>query len=141
MKKSTRKIRYLNAYGPYEHGIWNSENGSQDTNLQLAGSMLFFQRSIELVEQISNSLLDNFTHKELRSKTICDIGCYDGWILHMLNEKFKFKKAVGIEPRAKNINKVIYARSFYNVKTDVRFKIGTIESTQKLFIKILSTSY
>ena len=103
--------------------------------------MLFFQRSIELVEHISNSLQNNFTHKELRSKTICDIGCYDGWILNMLNEKFKFKKAVGIEPRAKNINKGIYARSFYNVKTDVRFKIGTIESTQKLFIKILSTSY
>ncbi len=134
-KKSTKKIRYLNAYGPYEHGIWNSENGSQDTNLQLAGSMLFFSRSIELVEQISNSLLSNFTHKELRNKTICDIGCYDGWILHMLNEKFKFKKAVGIEPRTKNISKGIYARFFYNVKTGVEFKIGTIESAQKLFGK------
>lgn len=134
-KKSTRQIRYLNAYGPYEHGIWNNKNGSQDTNLQLAGSMLFFQRSIELVEHISNSLQNNFTHKELRNKTICDIGCYDGWVLHMLNEKFKFKKAVGVEPRAKNINKGIYARFFYNVKTDVKFKIGTIESAQKLFGK------
>jgi len=134
-KKDTREIRYLNAYGPYEHGIWNSKNGSQDANLQLAGSMLFFQRSIELVEQISSSLLSIFTRKQLRNKTICDIGCYDGWILHMLNEEFKFKKAVGVEPRVKNINKGIYARFFYDVKTDVKFKIGTIDSARKLFGK------
>jgi 2-polyprenyl-3-methyl-5-hydroxy-6-metoxy-1,4-benzoquinol methylase len=134
-KKNTREIRYLNAYGPYEHGIWNSKNGSQYANLQLAGSMLFFQRSLELVEQISSSLLNIFTRKQLRNKTICDIGCYDGWILHMLNEEFKFKKAVGVEPRVKNINKGIYARFFYDVKTDVKFKIGTIDSAQKLFGK------
>lgn len=134
-KINIRDIRYLNAHGPYEHGIWNNKNVSQDANLQLAGSMLFFQRSIEIVEQISNSLLSIFTHTELRDKSICDIGCYDGWILHMLNEKFKFKKAVGLEPRAKNINKGIYARFFYNIKTDVQFKIGTIESAQKLFGK------
>jgi len=134
-KKSTinpRAIRYLNAYGPYEHGIWNKKNSSRDSSLQLAGSMLFFQRSIELVEQISVLLLRSFTLKELRNKTVLDIGCYDGWILHMLNERFKFKKAVGIEPRVKNINKGIYARFFFNVKTDVKFKIGTIESANKL---------
>jgi 2-polyprenyl-3-methyl-5-hydroxy-6-metoxy-1,4-benzoquinol methylase len=136
MKKiNSREIKYLNAYGPYEHGIWNSQNGSLVANLQLAGSMLFFQRSIELVEQISSSLLGIFTRKELKNKTICDIGCYDGWILHMLNEEFKFKKAIGVEPRVKNINKGIYARFFYDIKTDVKFKIGTINSAQELFDK------
>jgi len=69
MKKiNSREIKYLNAYGPYEHGIWNSQNGSLVANLQLAGSMLFFQRSIELVEQISSSLLGIFTRKELKIK-------------------------------------------------------------------------
>ena len=135
LKKYTREIRYLNAYGPYEHGIWDIKNGSQDDISQLAGSMLFFQRSIELVEQISNALLTIFTQQELKNKTICDIGCYDGWVLHMLNEKFKFKKAVGVEPRIKNINKGSYARFYYNVKTDVKFKIGTIDSAQNLFGK------
>jgi hypothetical protein len=53
----------------------------------------------------------------------------------MLNEEFKFKKAVGVEPRVKNINKGIYARFFYDVKTVVKFKIGTIDSAQKLFGK------
>lgn len=135
LKMSPRKIRYLNAYGPYEHGIWNQKNSSVNTSLELAGSMLFYQRSIELVEQISQSLLNNYTIEELKNKTILDIGCYDGWILHMLNERFKFKKSVGLEPRLKNINKGIYARFFYNVTTDVKFKLGTIESAKKLFGK------
>jgi hypothetical protein len=50
----------------------------------------------------------------------------------MLNQKFNFKRAIGIEPRLKNINKGIYARNFYSIDTKVKFKQGSIASAKKL---------
>lgn len=131
-RKTPNSARFLNAYGPYEHGIWSKQQNSLDSTSEFAGTMLFYRRSYELVEQISKSLLEIFTKNELKNKSILDIGCYDGWILHMLNQKFNFKIALGIEPRQKNIDKGIYARNFYSIKSDVKFKLGTINSANKI---------
>lgn len=135
MKKrgSSSQVAYLNAHGPYEHGIWKYKNAWQDKVSQVNDSRLFLQRSLELVEQISEQLLRSFTLKELKNKNVLDVGCYDGWILHSLHKKFKFKRALGIEPRLKNINKGIYARHFYKIKTDCEFQIGTVESVKQSF--------
>ena len=125
--------RLLNANGPYEHGIWTSGDFSLDNLKNKAGTYLFFKRSFNLVETISKRLLENFTYEELSNKTILDVGCYDGWILHQLNVRFNFKRAVGVEPRLKNIQKGEYARRHYGVESKIEVFQGDIDSVGELF--------
>lgn len=120
-------VRLLNAHGPYEHGIWSSDSNSLASTKDLAGSMLFYRRSYDLVERISEILVQYFGEEDLRNRTIVDVGCYDGWILHMLNQRFGFKSAVGIEPRKKNIAKGEVARAHYGIECAVDFVQGSID--------------
>ena len=66
-RKTPNSARFLNAYGPYEHGIWSKQENSLDSTSEFAGTMLFYRRSYELVEQISKSLLEIFTKNELKA--------------------------------------------------------------------------
>ena len=104
-----KNSEYLNAHGPYDHGIWKRSKKNKNINL-------FHKRSEYLLKKISENLLKTFSKNELKNKTILDIGCYDGWIIYNLNKEFNFKKIVGIEPREKNIQKGIIARKFYEKK-------------------------
>lgn len=104
-----KNSEFINAYGPYDHGIWKQSKKNKNINL-------FHKRSEYLLKKISETLLKKFSKNELKNKTILDIGCYDGWIIYNLNKKFNFKKVVGIEPREKNIQKGIIARKFYKKK-------------------------
>lgn len=122
------KIHLLNAHGPYEHGIWGEEGASHESLKSKAGTLLFFNRSFDLVERISLELLKIFSTEELHQMTILDVGCYDAWILNQLNKKFRFKRAVGIEPREKNIQKGRYAREHYAIQTNIEIFQGTIDS-------------
>ena len=112
------KNEFLNAFGPFDHGVWNIKRNSKNINL-------FHKRSEYLLRKISEVLLSKFTKKELKNKKIIDIGCYDAWLIYHLNKKFNFKKVVGIEPRKKNIDKGIIARKIYNKKN---FKVKLIQS-------------
>ena len=124
-------IRLLNAHGPYEHGIWSSDSNSFASTKDLAGTMLFYRRSFDLVESISKILVQIFGEDDIRDKTIVDVGCYDGWILHMLNERFSFKRAVGVEPRIKNITKGQVARAHHRIECSVHFVQGSIDDLDK----------
>lgn len=126
------EIRLLNAHGPYEHGIWSDTNFTKESLQDKAGTLLFFSRSFDLVERIASELLSLYTIEQLSEMTILDIGCYDAWILHQLNRKFNFKRAVGVEPREKNIKKGMYARKFYGVKCSIEIFQGTIDSAIKV---------
>lgn len=125
-------IRLLNAHGPYEHGIWKSGEISLESVQNFSGTLLFFRRSFELVERISEKLLEVFSLEELRSKTILDVGCYDGWILHQLDIRFNFSRVVGVEPRRKNIQKGTFARSYYGIKSNVEIHEGSIDSLESI---------
>jgi 2-polyprenyl-3-methyl-5-hydroxy-6-metoxy-1,4-benzoquinol methylase len=129
--------RLLNANGPYEHGIWANGNISLENVEERAGTYLFFKRSFDLVEKISNRLLEIFSYEELADKTILDIGCYDAWILHQLNLRFNFKRAVGVEPRLKNIQKGEYARIHYGIESKMEILQGSIDSIGELFPETL----
>lgn len=129
--------RLLNANGPYEHGIWVNGNISLENVEEGAGTYLFFKRSFDLVEKISNKLLEIFSYEELTNKTILDIGCYDAWILHQLNLRFNFKRAVGVEPRLKNIQKGEYARIHYGIESKMEIFQGSIDSIGELFPETL----
>jgi hypothetical protein len=134
LKETARTSRrLLNAHGPYEHGIWAYGNMSLENVEDKAGTYLFFKRSFDLVDKISNSLLGIFSYDELAGKTILDIGCYDAWILHQLNLRFNFKRAVGVEPRLKNIQKGEYARLHYGIESKMELFQGSIDSIGELF--------
>lgn len=64
----------LNAHGPYSHGIWignDVEVGNEETH---RGRGLF------LTDRVRAAILEQFTTEEqLRSMTLLDLGCYDGW--------------------------------------------------------------
>jgi len=126
-----KNSEYLNAYGPYDHGIWKKSKINKNINL-------FHKRSEYLLKKISENLLDKFSKNELKNKTILDIGCYDGWVIYNLNKKFNFKKAVGIEPRQKNIKKGIIARKFYKEK---KSKITFIKADINNFYKKLNEKF
>lgn len=126
------EIHLLNAHGPYEHGIWGEDGASQESLKSKAGTLLFFKRSFDLVERISTDLLKIFTLEELQQMTILDVGCYDAWILNQLNRKFGFRRAVGIEPREKNIQKGRYAREHYSIQTNIEIFQGTIASANSV---------
>jgi 2-polyprenyl-3-methyl-5-hydroxy-6-metoxy-1,4-benzoquinol methylase len=133
---SHHAMRLLNAHGPYEHGIWNSGEISIESVQRLSGTLLFFRRSFELVDKISEKLLEVFSYEELKGKSILDIGCYDGWILHQLDKKFSFSRAVGVEPRKKNIQKGIFARTYYGINSNIEVHEGSINSLDSLFPEI-----
>jgi 2-polyprenyl-3-methyl-5-hydroxy-6-metoxy-1,4-benzoquinol methylase len=126
-----KNSEYLNAHGPYDHGIWKQSKKNKNINL-------FHKRSEYLLKKISENLLKTFSRNELKNKTILDIGCYDGWIIYNLNKKFNFKKVVGIEPREKNIQKGIIARKFYEKK---KSKIIFIKTDINNFHKKLNEKF
>ena len=128
---SFKNPEYLNAYGPYDHGIWGESKKYNNINL-------FHKRSEYLLKKISEALLEKFSKEELKRKTILDIGCYDGWLIYHLNKKFNFKKAVGVEPRKKNIDKGIVARKFYKKKN---FKTKFIQSDINNFYNKLNEKF
>jgi len=114
------KIAKLNAYGPYEHGIWNFNPELANTNFE-SKQYLFFERSLELYRTLESFFEKNFSQAELTELSVLDIGCYDGWIITKLSKKFGFRRAVGIEPRKKNISKGRFARDYYEIESDVEF--------------------
>jgi hypothetical protein len=91
-------IELANAYGPYTHGTWVSEDLAIGNEEALAGRGTF------LVSHIRRALLEKFTIDELSSMTLVDVGCYDGWLLCQL-EDLPFARIIGIEPRKKNLDK------------------------------------
>lgn len=121
----------LNAYGPYEHGIWDFHADKPSVDFK-SSQYLFFERSLELFRILERFFADTFTEDELTNLSVLDIGCYDGWIISKLDEKFNFGRAVGIEPRAKNIAKGNYARKFYELDCKVEFLESDIDGASGL---------
>ncbi len=121
------KITKLNAYGPYEHGIWNFKPEITNSNFE-STQYLFFERSLELYRTLESFFEKSFSKEEIAELSVLDIGCYDGWIIAKLSEKFGFRRAVGIEPRKKNISKGRVARDYYEIKCDVEFIQSDIDN-------------
>lgn len=124
MKRNPKLIEQINASGPFNHSIWRGKNLVVTNEEGLAGRARF------LADTIRKSILRVFPKTRLRDVTIADVGCYDGWILHML-EDFPFRDMVGIEPRQKNIDKGRKIRTLLGIKSRVRFVNAAIESLPK----------
>jgi ubiquinone/menaquinone biosynthesis C-methylase UbiE len=123
---NSNHIEELNANGPYSMAVWHSGEVSVGNEEGLVG------RSEYLIKLIRKSILKNFTLEEIKTLSIIDIGCNDGWILHQLSD-LPFSKMVGIEPRVKNIDKGKTVRKILKLENKVDYRIGDIESLQDKF--------
>jgi SAM-dependent methyltransferase len=120
---TTNQIEELNANGPYSMAIWNSGEVSVGNEEGLAGRSEYF------LKLIRESILKNFSLKEIENLSILDIGCNDGWVLHQLSD-LPFANMVGIEPRLKNIEKGKTVRKILKLKNSVEYRVGDIESIE-----------
>ena len=124
----------LNAHGPFDHGLWSELTSNPDLKLRssLVSGGIFHERSRKLVIRITEIIASRYSKEEICQMTILDIGCYDGWIITQVAKNLNFKSAVGVEPRLKNIQKGRFARTFFNIETEVVFLQGEIESLDSL---------
>jgi 2-polyprenyl-3-methyl-5-hydroxy-6-metoxy-1,4-benzoquinol methylase len=119
-------IEQMNAYGPYDHGVWKiqSEEGSL---VEFGTHSLFTSRAETMVNTIVNFLQKTYSAETLKTFSILDVGCYDGWVLTQICKKINFKKMIGVEPRQKNIDKGTFARKVCKEETNCKFLLGGFE--------------
>ena len=68
-------VELVNAYGPYAHGTWVSQELSVGNEEALSGRGAF------LVSHIRRAILEKFTIEQIRGMTLVDVGSYDGWLI------------------------------------------------------------
>jgi len=118
---SSQQIELINSCGPYSMAVWTSGDMQIGNEEGLKGRSAFFTR------RIRETILKKFTLDEIKTFSILDIGCNDGWVLHTLSD-LPFAKMVGIEPREKNIAKGQIVREILNIPNRVEYRIGDAET-------------
>lgn len=118
-------VELANAYGPYAHGTWVSQELSVGNEEALSGRGAF------LVSHIRSAILERFTIEQIRGMTLVDVGCYDGWLICQL-EDLPFARMIGIEPRKKNLDKGRVIRQLLGIKTRCEFRQGSIENLEEV---------
>ena len=79
-KISNEQIEALNANGPYSMAVWTSGDMRIGNEEGLKGRSAFFTKCIR------KTILRNFTLDEIKTFSILDIGCNDGWVLNELSD-------------------------------------------------------
>ena len=118
----------LNAYGPYNHGVWqNHETGNKVGKEEfLAGrSNYIFEKFCDFMQQ--------FTEEQISTMSLIDIGSYDGWFANEIEKCFNFNRIVSSEPRLKNIQKGIAVRKFLGINSRFEIKQENLEDIQEAF--------
>src|ERR1700728_4291856 len=115
------EIEQLNAYGPYNHAVWQGRGIVLSHEESIAGRANF------MVGKIRQVLTASFTPTQMAQLTIADVGCYDGWIIDQLRD-LPFKKFVGFEPRNRNIEKGNVARSLLGIEGRAEFRTASIDA-------------
>jgi Methyltransferase domain len=114
------EIEELNAYGPYVT-VWRGRGVTISQEEGLSG------RSDILAQRIREVLLGSYSREDMAQMSLADIGCYDGWLVERLSD-LPFKRMVGIEPRARNIEKGRKVRQILGIDSRVELRVGTLES-------------
>lgn len=114
-------IEVLNAHGPYSMAVWSSGGISVGNEEGLKGRSAYFTKLIR------KALLETFSLDELKTFSILDVGCHDGWVLHELSD-LPFARMVGVEPREKNIQKGKTVRKILKLENRVEYRCGDVVS-------------
>src|SRR5215470_19087593 len=124
MTFTSEEIEELNAFGPYNHAVWRGRGVTVTHEESLTGRAEF------LSALLRRALLESFPTEEMAQLTIADVGCYDGWLLEQLAD-LPFKRLIGIEPRARNLEKGKKVRQILGIRSRVEYRVGAIESLQQ----------
>lgn len=114
-------VELANAYGPYTHGTWAGQDVVIGNEEALAGRGAF------MASLIRRAVLDRFTPQQMRTMTLVDVGCYDGWLICQLAD-LPFARLIGVEPRQKNLDKGRMIRQLLGIETRCEFRQGSIET-------------
>lgn len=114
------QIEKVNSYGPFVHGVWTNGRCSIGNEERLGG------RAELLATTLRDVVTRQFTRKQLATMSILDVGCYDGWLMWRLQD-LPFGRMLGIEPRAKNIEKGRAVRDALQLPCRCEFRQGTLE--------------
>lgn len=117
-------VELANAYGPYTHGTWAGQEVTIGNEEALAGRGAF------MASLIRRAILERFTPEQLRSMTLVDVGCYDGWVICQLAD-LPFARLIGVEPRQKNLDKGRMIRQLLGIETRCEFRQGSIETLEE----------
>ena len=133
-KHSDVNWKRLNANGPYSMGVWRGENGVEVGDQEsMAG------RAEAVLAALRKSILARFSLEQIKTLSIVDIGCNDGWLLHNLSD-LPFLTMTGVEPRVKNVRKGLVVRDELKLTNSIEFIVGTIESVKhRKFDIVLNT--
>lgn len=130
---NAEEIEYMNAHGPYDHGVWAAALDTEGTGITFGSSSLFATRAEVMSKKIIEYLRATYSKQELQNLQILDVGCYDGWVLTKISNDIEFAREVGVEPRQKNIDKGAFARKSCHVSTNCEFFRGGYEDLEVLF--------
>jgi 2-polyprenyl-3-methyl-5-hydroxy-6-metoxy-1,4-benzoquinol methylase len=121
MSFTPEEIEELNAFGPYNHAVWRGRGVTVTHEESLAGRAEF------LSALVRRTLLESFSIEAMAQLTLADVGCYDGWLLEQLGD-LPFKRLIGIEPRARNLEKGKKVRQILGISSRVEYRVGEIDS-------------
>ena len=97
----SKLIQEINVLGPWVHGFFDLGNGliiEDQDKLQKKRSLSLKKNFIEIIE-------NHYTKKEIKKKSLIDIGCNTGFFMYELYKKFNLKQVLGLEPRKSNLEK------------------------------------
>lgn len=122
-------IQEINVLGPWIHGHFDLGNG-----LIIEDQDELHKKRITKNRDYFVDIISQFYKQEtLESKTLCDVGCNAGFFLYELYNKFKFKHALGLEPRKTNLAKAQFIANYFGLlksKYELRqFDILTTDKT------------
>jgi ubiquinone/menaquinone biosynthesis C-methylase UbiE len=121
MPLSSLEVQTINAYGPYNHGVWRGRGVTITHEESLSG------RAESLVDVIRRTIKASYSPDEMAEMSLVDVGCYDGWILEQLSD-LPFKRICGIEPRRRNIEKGEVIRQILGLHSRVEYREGSLEN-------------
>lgn len=119
------QIEKVNSYGPFVHGVWTNGRFSIGNEERLGG------RAELLAMTLRDVVSRQFSRKELSKMSILDVGCYDGWLMWRMQD-LPFRRMLGIEPRAKNIDKGRAVRDALQLHCRCEFRQGNLEGLKEV---------
>jgi 2-polyprenyl-3-methyl-5-hydroxy-6-metoxy-1,4-benzoquinol methylase len=131
--KNSSKIE-LNAYGPYNHGVWKNEK----TGINVGKEEFLAGRSQYIFEKFQE-FMATFTKQEISKMSLIDVGSYDGWFANEIEKSFNFNRIISSEPRLKNIEKGKEVRKFLGLKSNFEIqneKLGDIQGNFDIVVCI-----
>ena len=104
-------IQEINVLGPWVHGYFDFNNG-----LVIEDQDALNKKRIRKNRDYFVNIISEFYKRDLlEDKTLCDAGCNAGFFLYELYNKFKFKQALGLEPRKTNLAKAQFIADYFEL--------------------------